>query len=188
MTITEPKTRFWSRAEYYRLAKEGWFSGQRVQLINGEILQMPPQGYPHAQAYLNTIGILNGVFGSDFLRPQLPLNVPGESDPEPDVAITEHPKTYYRDHPVTAILVVEIADSSVYLDRRKANLYATAGVQDYWVVNLNTRRLEVFRKPVADSSQDFGHRYAEAFELAEAEIVSPLARPAAKIQVKALLD
>jgi len=188
MTLLEPTTRRWTRDEYYRLAGEGWFSGQRVQLINGEILQMPPQGYPHAQAYLNTIGIVNKIFGSDFVRPQLPLNVPGDSDPEPDVAVTEYPKTHYRDHPATAALIVEIADSSVYLDRRKANLYATAGVQDYWIVNLTTRRLEVFRNPIADQSQDFGHRYAETFELSEAEVISPLARTEAKIQVKDLLD
>jgi len=188
MTLAEPIIRRWTRDEYYRLSDGGYFQNQRVQLINGEILQMPPQGYPHGQAYLNSLHILYSVFGADFIRPQMPLNVPGESDPEPDLAVTEYPRQHYKDHPTKAVLVVEISDTSIYLDRRKAGLYAAAGVPDYWIVNLNTRRIEVFRRPIQDQSHDFGHRYSDTSELGEAEVISPLLRPETKIPVKDLLD
>jgi Uma2 family endonuclease len=188
MTLAEPKTRRWTREEYYRLAEQGYFSGQRVQLLEGEILHMAPQGYPHAEAYLSTVKILTAIFGPDSIRPQLPLNVPGESDPEPDVAVTKIPRGRFKDHPTTAAVVVEIADSSIYLDRRKAGLYAAAEVPEYWIVNLNTGRLEVFRTPVADQTVEFGHRYAENFELSENDLVSQLNKPDTKIRVKELFE
>ena len=188
MTVVEPTTRRWTRDEYYRLAEEGWFNGQRVQLIQGEIINMPPQGHKHTQVYLRALNIILDIFGGKYVRPQLPLNVPGESDPEPDLAVTLESLEYYRDHPVTALLVIEVADSSIQLDRRKANLYAAAGVRDYWIANVNTKRLEIFRDPVADQLQEFGHHYTQRLELGERELVSPLARPEAKIAVKSFFE
>jgi Uma2 family endonuclease len=126
------------------------------------------------------------IFDTLRVRPQMPLNVPGESDPEPDFAVTERPVTEYHDHPTTAVLVVEIADGSIFLDRRKTGLYASAGVPDYWIVNVVSRRLEVFRHAVADKERKFGHRYAECFELGEGDIISPLAAASANVAVGAL--
>ena len=127
-----------------------------------------------------------GIFGLDHVRTQLPLDVPGQSDPEPDLAITERPWRNEKEKPTTALFVVEISDSSIYLDRRKAGIYARAGVADYWVVNVEKRRLEVFRRPVADAEQEFGFRYAEQFELDEKGTIAPLAAPDSKIQIKSL--
>jgi Uma2 family endonuclease len=186
MTLAEPTTRRWTRGEYYRLADEGWFAGQRVQLIDGEIIQMAPQGYPHANALMLMKRALSGIFDQDCIRPQMPLNVPGESDPEPDFAVTEQRFDQFHGHPTTAVLVIEIADSSIRLDRRKAGLYAKAGVADYWIVNTNSRKLEVFRQPIADAREEFGHRYAEKFDLDETGVIAPLAAPDAKISVKEL--
>jgi len=183
MTIAEPITRRWTRAEYYRLAEEGWFTGQRVQLIDGEILQMAPQGHSHARTVILATRALSAIFPSDRMRSQMPLNVPGESDPEPDLAITEESIDVYVDHPGSAILVVEVADSSIHLDRRKAGLYALAGVPDYWIINVNARRLEIFRKPLLDPQQEFGARYAEQFELDHGGAIAPLAAPNSKIEV-----
>jgi Uma2 family endonuclease len=188
MTLAEPQTRRFSRDEYYRMAEQGYFAGQRVQLIDGEIIQMPPQKYPHAHAYLVANQFVTRVFGVDRIRPQLPLNVPGESDPEPDVAVTERPYDQYRDHPVTAIFVIEIADSSKYLDRRKASLYAAAGVPEYWIVNIGDRKIEVFRKPIPDTSSEFGFRYTENREYLEDDLISPAAKPDATIQVKKFFE
>lgn len=185
-TIKEPRTRRWTRDEYYRLAGEGWFAGQRVQLIEGEIIQMPPQGHAHARGILLVQRALAGIFGLDHIRSQMPLNIPGESDPEPDLAVIEHTIERYSDHPATAVLVVEVADSSILLDRRKAGLYAMAGVADYWIVNVDARCMEIFRQPVTDSEQEFGHRFAEHFELDETGVISPLAAPGSKISVKSL--
>src|SRR5580704_991463 len=107
MTLAEPKIRRWTREEYYRLADGGYFNGQRVQLINGEIVQMAPQGHPHSRSLILVRGALADIFGLRRIREQMPLNVPGESDPEPDLAVTEHPVEHYTAHPTSAVLVVE---------------------------------------------------------------------------------
>ncbi|MGD0462006.1 MAG: Uma2 family endonuclease [Tepidisphaeraceae bacterium] len=189
MTLAEPTTRRWTRDEYYRLADEGWFVGQRVQLFHGEIVQMPPQGHQHAKAMLRVSQFLQSAFGSGhWIRTQLPLNLLEDSEPEPDVAVTKEPAESYQDHPTTALLVVEISDSSLRLDRRKAGLYSSAEIPEYWIVNLSKRSLEVHRGPVADPKEEFGHRYFEFRELNEAETAAPLAKPDAQIQVKRFFD
>jgi Uma2 family endonuclease len=190
MTVAEPISRRWTRAEYYRLANEGWFAGQRVQLIRGEIVQMAPQGAPHAIGILRVSNFLASAFGQGhWTRTQMPLNVLDHSDPKPDVAVTLQPaESYSKDHPKTVLLAVEISDSSLHLDRRKAGLYAAAEVPEYWILNLQSRQLEIHRQPVADSSQEFGHRYAEVRELGEDEIIAPLARPDAKTSVKKFFE
>lgn len=189
MTLAEPITRRWTRDEYYRLADEGWFNGQRVQLIRGEIVQMPPQGHQHAKGIFNVARFLVSAFGDrHWVRNQLPLNVLDHSDPEPDVAVTSEPPESYDDHPTTALLAVEISDSSLRLDRRKAGLYAAANIPEYWILNLQSRQLEVYRQPIADAKHEFGHRYTDVRELSEDETIAPLARPDAKILVKKFFE
>jgi Uma2 family endonuclease len=186
MTLAEPKTRLWKREEFYRLADQGWFARQRVQLINGEIIEMAPQGHSHTRSTQAALEALIAIFGAARIRVQMPLNAPGESDPEPDVAVTEKNFRDYAEHPTTALLVVEVADMSLALDRRKAGLYALAGVQEYWIVNVSARRLEVYRSPQADSGSEFGAAYSDRSELGEEAVVSPLSAPGAKIMVSSL--
>jgi Uma2 family endonuclease len=184
MTVGEPTTRRWTRDEYYRLADEGWFAGQRVQLFHGEIVQMAPQGHQHIKAIHQVSQFLQSAFGrGHWIRTQAPLNLLEDSEPEPDVAVTEQPPEAYQDHPTTALLAVEISDSSLRLDRRKAGLYASTGIAENWIVNLQSRSLEVHRRPVADPKEEFGHRYSEVREFGEGETVAPLSRPDAPIQV-----
>ena len=102
--------------------------------------------------------------------------------------MTERPAESYRDHPNTALIVVEVSDSSLGLDRRKAGLYAAAGVPEYWILNLVARRLEVHRHPVADAEQEFGHRYEQVSALGEDQTIAPLARPEAKILIKKFFE
>jgi Uma2 family endonuclease len=119
----------------------------------------------------------------------MPLNALDHSDPEPDVAVTvKPPESYSQDHPTTVLLAAEISDSSLRLDRRKAGLYAAAEVPEYWILNLQSRRLEVHRLPVADAKQEFGYRYAEVRELGEDETIAPLARPDAKISIRKFFE
>jgi Uma2 family endonuclease len=185
MTLAEPQVRRWTRDEYYRLAEEGWFAGERVLLIKGDILRMAPQGHPHAKGILNVFSYLQSVFGAAHcVRPQMPLNLFQDSDPEPDIAVTEHPMSWYKDHPTGAMLVVEVSDSSIHLDRRKAGLYAAAGIPEYWILNLNSRKLEVFRSPIADPSNEFGHGSSETLQLGESDMIAPTAKPDARIAVK----
>jgi hypothetical protein len=96
----------------------------------------------------------------------------------------------YRTHgnPETALLVVEVSEATLWFDRdRKANLYASANVADYWIVNLVQRRLETYRDPIADSTQPFGFRYNSRTILDPPDKVSPLAASQAQITVADLL-
>jgi Uma2 family endonuclease len=187
--LTEPQARRWTREEYYRLAEEGWFQGQRVMLLNGDIIQMPPQGYTHRKAILLTVDILRKIFGTtDHVCSQMPLNASLDSDPEPDVAVIKGSVKESTAHPETALLVVEVADSSLRIDRRKASLYAAAGVPEYWIVNLGDLRLEVFRNPAKEPGAEWGWSYGAPKELTLSESISPLARPDAIVRVAELFE
>jgi Uma2 family endonuclease len=188
-TLTEPRLLLWTKDEYYKMAEIGFFDGKRVELIGGKVLEMTPMLSGHATATMLVAEALREVFyARHFLRVQLPLSVSEISDPEPDVAVVEGAIRDYRDaHPTTAALVVEVADSSLDYDLTdKASLYASAGVADYWVVNLPQRRLEVLRSPIPDASQPFGYSYASRRIFTENEQVQPLAA-AGTVQIADLL-
>jgi Uma2 family endonuclease len=82
---------------------------------------------------------------------------------------------------------VEISDTTVSSDRRKGGLYARAGIEDYWIVNLVARQLEVYRIPIADARRRYGHRYSSRIDLKPHATVIPLALPQAVIPVADLL-
>ena len=111
------------------------------------------------------------------------------SEPEPDVAVVAgKPQDYIVAHPSTAALVVEVADSSLRLDRRfKAAVYARAGLHEYWIVNLVDRTLEVYREPqpVADAADDCIYRSVDV--LRPPATVMPRAAPTARIPVADIL-
>ena len=186
--IVEPQTKRWTRADYYELAEQGWFRGQRVQLIEGEIIQMPPQGHEHAKAIMLITRWLHQTCGEFLIRCQMPLNAPGESDPEPDVAVLAESIDELKDHPRTALLVIEVSDSSLTLDRRKASLYAAAGVREYWIVNLEARCIELYRNPHSDPKAEFAFAYAAPIVASENEMISPLAKLEAQVRVRQLID
>ena len=77
MTVTqEPQVKRWTRRHYYRMAAKGWFRGKRVQLIKGEIIEMPPQGHAHAKAMFVARRLLQSAFVGEFwIREEKPLNV-----------------------------------------------------------------------------------------------------------------
>ncbi len=188
MTLAEPTTLRWTKDQYMKLAEQGHFEGKRVQLIDGEILQMAPQGHDHASALRRATKLLESLFEPQhWVRTQLQLDL-GNSQPEPDVAVAEHDFGWYRDHPTTAMLVVEISDSSLYLDRRKALLYTAARVPEYWIVNLPDRKIEVYRRPKPDQTEKLGYRYVDRFESRDTETISPLSRPQAVFTVKSFFE
>jgi Uma2 family endonuclease len=180
---SEPITRRWTTKEFYQLAEDGWFEGQRVLLLEGEIIQLPPMNHPHAFAATLVRNFLLKAFGDDhWVREDKPLNATEDSDPEPDLAVSEHPMREYRDHPSSAILVVEVSDTTVPLDRRKAAIYAEAGVQEYWLLNLKDRQLEVYRLPDRQ-----GRSYGQHQILSENDSIAPSAKPSASVVIKELL-
>ncbi len=189
MRLTQPRTYRWSQQEFHQMADLGWFDEKRVELIDGEIIEMPVPKPPHVAAILLTNNALRAAFGAGFcVRTQAPLDLDPESEPEPDVSVVPGGPRDYPAHPTTALLVVEVSETTLYLDRnRKAPLYARAGLADYWIVNLVDRQLEVHRNPVADSSAPLGFRYADVTVHGPGDSVAPLGAPSARVAVADLL-
>jgi Uma2 family endonuclease len=181
-------TRRWRRPEYERLVDLGIFVGERLELLDGVLVVREPQGSSHA-AIVTQIGqVLAVVFGHGWHpRLQAPLALGEHSEPEPDVAVvTGRARDYLAAHPTTAVLVIEVADSSLRLDRRfKAEVYARAGLQEYWIVNLGEAALEVHREPELGTDDLWRYRSIEV--LRPPASVRPLAVPRVEISVADLL-
>jgi len=164
----------------------GFFVGRRVELVNGEVVEMSPKGWPHVVGCRKTADALDRAFaGTGWVSRQEPV-VLLASEPEPDVAVLPGRFEDYTGHPETALLIVEVADTTLDYDTTtKAELYATAGVADYWVVDLAGRRLVVFRdpRPVPDG----GAAYRRKLTFGPDDAVAPLAAPAAVVAVAGLL-
>jgi Uma2 family endonuclease len=189
MSAPAIQTKHWTRQEYDRLAELGMFSpDDRVQLIEGDILTMTPQNSPHAATIGKTQRALEHLFGPNvWVRVQMPLVVDPDSEPEPDLAVVPGAPVDYRDeHPRTAMLVVEVSDSTLPFDRdRKRAIYARAGIPEYWIVNLAERCLEVYRDPVTPPGQRASYRSSQKHSPSES--LSPLAAATATVTVADLL-
>lgn len=156
--------RRWTRQEYDRMVDAGVLTeNDRVELIGGEILTVTPQKSPHATAASLANEALRRVLAPNMhVRMQLPLVMGEDSEPEPDIAVVAGSIRDYRDaHPQSALLIVEIADSTLAFDRHvKGSLYARGGVAEYWIINLVDSVVEVYRAPEEDSSARFGWSFA----------------------------
>ncbi len=183
-----PKAFRWTVNHYYKMGDLGFFYGKRVQLIRGEIIEMAPMGTPHATSIGLVSRILDTVFDKRFhVRVQLPMNFSKFDEPEPDISVVTGAVRDYADaHPKTAVLVVEVAETSLRLDRTtKAALYAEHLIEDYWIVNLKERCVEIYRRPEVNSGGSFS--YAEKIVYGENESVAPLAKPKSKIKIADIL-
>jgi Uma2 family endonuclease len=166
----------------------GFFRGQRAELIEGEILVVSKQRPEHYFTMDRTAETLRRTLPNLWVRQRGPLSFSPMTEPEPDVSVVVGKVDDYRDHPTSAVLIVEVSDSTLAYDRgRKASLYARAGIADYWIVNLVDRRLEVRRAPVPDATQVYGHGYSSVTELVPPATVSPLAAPQVSLAVADLI-
>jgi Uma2 family endonuclease len=192
MVEYETRTRRFTRAEYDRLIELGVFQpDEDIELIGGELIVAEPQGAPHYTAIRKTAKALEAAFGPGWdVRMEGPIGLDDESEPEPDVAVVPGSvDDYAREHPSRPVLTVEIAESSLALDRwHKGSLYARAGLADYWILNLVDRVLEVYRVPVQDAAAPFGWRYAQREVLDTFARVTPLAAPQASVSVSQLFS
>jgi len=190
MLLEYPKPRLWSKEEYYQAAELGWFDGQRVELIEGEVVEMPLQKEPHSATIVLVQRALGRIFpdAEYFVRVQLPLDLGLISQPEPDVAIARgDPRDLSRDV-ANVVLVVEVSGPTLEFDRvKKGSLYASRGVADYWIVNLRERHVEVLRNPVPDASKPPGFFYADQHFHTAGGTIAPLALPNARVRVDDLL-
>jgi Uma2 family endonuclease len=191
MARVEVKTRHWKRVEYERLIETGFFQpGDAIELLGGQLIVAEPQGSGHFAAIRAVEEALRVAFGVGWdVRGQGPVALDEESEPEPDVAVVPGGfRDYVAAHPSRPVLVVEVSESSLALDRHdKGSLYARAGLDDYWIVNLVDQVLEVLRAPGPDPAASFGWRYQSVEALERGASVSPLALPGAHIRVADLL-
>ena len=181
----------WTRLEYERLVDLGAFGpADRVELLGGQMVVREPQASPHSTAVRLVAHALRAAFGPGWIiEGQLPVSLDDESEPEPDLTVVAgSPRDYLASHPSRPVLVVEVALSSLALDRgEKASLYARAGLEDYWIVNLVDHVLEVYRDPEPHAEAPHGWRYASALTLEGRARVKPLAAASAGILVADLL-
>lgn len=189
--VLEPTPRLWTREEYYKMADAGVFHPEeRVELIGGRIVTMSPQNSPHATCLILVSDVLRAIFASGYvIRIQLPLDLSSSSQPEPDIAVVlGRTRDYARAHPTTALLVVEVSESTVRFDRdEKASLYASASIPEYWIVNLRTQRLEVYRDPAPMPGEPYGYGYLSNSQFVLGDTVAPLANSHGVIQIADLL-
>jgi Uma2 family endonuclease len=171
----------WTCAEFHQVGDMGLLEGRQAMLIDGVILEEGPMNPPHAIALGLIETAIRSAFGpSWWLRNQMPLILGQHLDPEPDLAVVPGGPRDYPEHPTTADLVIEAADSSLDFDvNEKRLLYASAGIREYWVVDINGRRLFVWRDPKAGD-------YTTPLSFGPTDSITPLATTVA-VRVAELL-
>jgi Uma2 family endonuclease len=184
-SIPELFLKRWTVADYHRMITSGVLtSDDRVELLDGHVIEMVPQDPPHASTTDEGSDYLKALFaGQAKVRAQLPVTLSNCSEPEPDIAVVRIDNNRYRDrhpNPADIFLLIEIADATLKRDRtHKAKLYAQANVPEYWIVDVNQRQLIVFRDP-----QD-GMYQSEAV-LTATDQIAPLAFPDVMIKLQSL--
>jgi Uma2 family endonuclease len=190
MKQTPLTPRHWTRKEYDRVGQLGIFDGEPLELIGGELVVAEPKGPYHSGGVGQVADVVRAALPPGWIvRCQDAIALDDESEPEPDVAVVPGAHTdYLADHPQRPALVIEVADSSLGFDRRqKGSLYARGGIEDYWIVNLVDRVLEVYRDPAPDPAAIYGWNYRSVGRVAPPATVTLLALPTVRLAVADLL-
>lgn len=180
----------WTIQQYREIGKTGLFNDMRTMLLHGEVYAMVMPYPPHDTALGLTEEWLRQVFNRGcYVRNQMSFDIGTNNDPGPDLAVVPGSvRDYSTKTPTVAILIVEVSDSTVFIDTTtKAELYATAGVPDYWVIDLENRQLLVYRDPVALPAGLGATAYRTHLAFGPNDSVSPLAAPTASVKVVDLL-
>jgi Uma2 family endonuclease len=176
----------WTADQYLALVDQGVLGpDDRVELLEGVIVSMAPQNVPHAAGVSRALRALHRAVGDRaVVRPQLPLVLGRRSVPEPDAAVVAGcVADYDRAHPTTALLVVEVADSSLKQDRlTKRAIYAAAGIPEYWIVNLPEDCVEIRRGP-----EPAARRYATTTIARRGDTIEVGVLPGVRVTVHDLL-
>lgn len=178
--------RRFTAAEFLRLVEIGVLAeGDRVELIQGDLIEMSPIYITHISTLNRLVWLLSNALGKQvILSVQNPVQLSEDNLPQPDVAIFRFQEEFYSEQhakPEDILLIIEVADSSLRYDQRvKSKLYGTAGIADYWIVNLPERQIEVYREPRPN-----GYRTVTTY--APGETLSPLAFPDVVLQVEQIM-
>ena len=187
-TIVEslnPPLKKWSVEDYHRMIEFGILTREdQVELLEEVIVQLNPPRSPHAATTQCASDYLRErLTGQVIVRVQLPITLPLDSEPEPDIAIVRlDPRKYFDCHPQSndILFLAEVADSSLREDRtRKAKLYAKANISEYWVLDVNNRQVLGFRK----SNRD---RYCKEFTLSKNDSIELVAFPGILLSISQL--
>ena len=181
MTVTVAR---WTLADYHQMIETGLLQDRRVELLNGLVIEMAPEGPEHAECSTLLDTLFGNASGGRYrVREGKPISLAtSNSEPEPDIALVRD-KSYRQAHPTPAdiFLVVEFSQSSLVKDTEAKRLvYAAAGIEDYWVVNLRDRQVIVYRKP-----QGGDYKLQETVSAGE---LTPLAFPDVTVRVNRLLE
>lgn len=181
----EVTRRLFTVDEYERMAQAGILhEDDRVELIEGEVVQMTAIGARHAAAVARILALFAGLRARAVLWPQNPLRLSQRSAPQPDVVLLKPRKDFYaggHPGPADVLLLVEVMDVSASYDRGvKLPLYARHGIPEVWLVDLEQERVEVYREPRAEG-------YSSATVLRRGERLASAAFPDLALAVEDLL-
>jgi Uma2 family endonuclease len=184
---TEVTKKLFTVDEYHRMAQAGILrEDDRLELIDGEIIQMSPIGYRHAVCVNRTTTLFIEAFGRRaVVGPGNPLRLSAWTEPQPDLVVFKQRTDFYaKKRPQTAdvLLVVEVSDTTLSYDRKtKLPQYAAAGISEVWIGDLKNNLLHVYRDPV-------GNTYQTVLVLHPGESVSTLSFPETEFRVDELLS
>lgn len=150
MTLT--KIHLWTVEDYHRMIEAAILTTEdRVELLEGQIIEMSPQKSPHSATTHRVYKYLGSLLDDKAdIRVQFPITLPPNSEPEPDLAVVRvDSRDYFEGHPTAKdiFLLVEVADTTLRLDRQKALTYATANIPEYWILDINNQQVYRFGQP-----------------------------------------
>ncbi len=186
-TISAPARRRFTVAEYYAMADAGILSeNDRVELLDGDVIVMPPIGNWHAFSVNSIVAVFPSTLleGRAVLSVQNPVRLDNYNEPQPDAMLLQWRDDFYRNgHPAPAdvLLLIEVADSSVEFDRTvKLAAYARAGIPEVWIAARPERRVEAYTEPA-------GNEYATVRCFGLGETVAPQAFPDIALAVERII-
>lgn len=173
-------------SDYHKMAEAGIFlEGDRVELIEGEIVRMNPIGSRHAACVRRIDALFNGAedLGA-IVSVQSPVLLPDLSEPEPDVALLRHREDFYAEghpEPGDVLLLIEVSDTTLDYDRNtKLPLYARFGIPETWIVDLSSSTVETYSRPLEST-------YRDITLVGSGETLSPKMVPSLALDAGALL-
>lgn len=173
-----------TRVECAKLESAGLWDQQHLELVRGELISKMGKKRPHVNALVAVQAWLQRTFGEQFVNPEAPIDVAPEdnptNEPEPDLVVLTRPSREFQDinpRPADLRLIVEISDSTLGFDlTTKAELYARAGIIEYWVIDVAAHRLIAHRDPCEGL-------YRSVAAYSEQDTISPLAAPQSPFKV-----
>ena len=170
------KAKLWTVDDYHRIVETGVLTGSdRVELLEGQIIEMNPQLPPHAATTQRAFRYLDRLLETvAYARMQLPVTLKPKSEPKPDIAVVRIDANEYGDRhptPEDIFLIIEVADSTLLGDRQqKALVYVKAGISNYWILDVNAKQVYVFWEPTPAG-------YRQEAIVAANTVLAPIAFP-----------